>query len=97
MREAGLVVAVDLGLGAIHARGSLESRDQLLSLRDAAIDRGGFAIFEKIPDSWRADIDVFGATDESSDLSAEIKDRFDPVNILNPDRFQIAKRDRDGR
>jgi glycolate oxidase FAD binding subunit len=90
IREAGLVVAADLGLGVVHARGSLDSVEALLALREAAVELGGFATFEHLPDDWRIGLDVFGASSETTDLAIEIKRRFDPSNILNPGRFQAG-------
>jgi glycolate oxidase FAD binding subunit len=90
VRESGLAVAADLGLGVVHARGSLESVESLLVLRRAAVELGGFATFEQLPDDWRIGLDVFGGTPETLDLAREIKRRFDPSNILNPGRFQAG-------
>jgi len=90
IREAGLVVAADLGLGVVHARGSLDSVESLLALRQAAVELGGFATFEHLPDDWRIGLDVFGEAQETSDLAIELKRRFDPWNILNPGRFQAG-------
>jgi glycolate oxidase FAD binding subunit len=90
VRELGLVVAADIGLGVIHARGSLDSVESLLALRGAAVELGGLATFEHLPDEWRLGLDVFGAPPETAHLAIEIKRRFDPSNILNPGRFQAG-------
>jgi glycolate oxidase FAD binding subunit len=90
VRESGLIVSADLGLGVVHARGLLASVESLLELRRAAIELGGFATFERVPDDWRIGLDVFGATSETSDLAREIKRRFDPSNVLNPGRYPVG-------
>ena len=86
-REAGLSVAVDLGLGVVHARGTLATRDALLELRAAAVEMGGLTTFEAIPDGWRDGLDVFGTSPATQSLMREIKRKFDPLGILNPGRF----------
>jgi glycolate oxidase FAD binding subunit len=87
LRTAGLCVSVDLGLGVIHARGEVESREALLELRRAAVGMGGFMVFETMPDDWRAGLDVFGPDVGTTALSRSIQQRFDPHRILNPGRF----------
>lgn len=87
-RAAGLAVSVDLGLGVLHARGRLASRDTLLELRAAAASVGGIATFESIPDDWREGLDVFGFDPALSTLTRALKQRFDPLGILNAGRFQ---------
>jgi FAD/FMN-containing dehydrogenase len=86
-REAGLAVAVDLGLGVVHARGTLPNRDALLELRAAAVETGGLTTFEAVPESWRDGLDVFGATPATQSLMGELKRKFDPLGILNPGRL----------
>lgn len=97
VREAGLAVSVDLGLGVVHARGNLESPEALLSLREVAGMRGGLLTIERIPDAWRDRVDVFGVTEGSQDLASSIKSRFDPAGILNPGRFVAVSRGEDER
>ena len=96
LRDAGLGIAADLGLGVVHARGSVESSDGLLELRRFAEERGGLIIFERMPDAWRDEVDAFGVGDPAAALAARIKLRFDPANILNPGRFQFPGRIEDG-
>ncbi len=83
----GLDVTVDPGLGTIHARGSLEQPADLLSIRERAGRAGGLAFFEKLPDPWLEDIDVFDEQGDGASLFATLKERFDPLGILNPGRF----------
>jgi glycolate oxidase FAD binding subunit len=90
LRGAGWMVAADLGLGVVHARGSVAEPDELLALREAARQVGGFVVFEELPAAWRSDIDCFGTPAENADLAAEIKRRFDPSNVLNPGRLQAG-------
>ncbi|MBW1885582.1 MAG: FAD-binding oxidoreductase [Deltaproteobacteria bacterium] len=89
-REAGLAVAVDLGLGVVHARGTLPNRDALLELRAAAVETGGLATFEAVPDSWRDGLDIFGVTPATQSLMGELKRKFDPLGILNPGRLMMG-------
>ena len=85
--DAGLEVSVDLGIGTIHARGSLEEREALLGIRRRAGSKGGSTIFENIPDDWRGDIDVFDDQGDAASMAAILKSRFDPSGVLNPGRF----------
>jgi glycolate oxidase FAD binding subunit len=87
MLDAGLEVSVDIGIGKVHARGSLEDREALLSLRRQVASQGGSTIFEKLPDPWRAEIDVFDDQGDSASMAAILKSRFDPSGIFNPGRF----------
>ena len=84
--RSGLAVSVDPGLGVIHARGSLDEPKQLLAIRKRARAGGGFATFEVLPDAWRAELSVFDEASGTEALMASLKDRFDPVGILNPGR-----------
>lgn len=85
--DAGLEVSVDLGVGTIHARGSLGLREALLSIRSQASFGGGTTTFENLPDDWRADIDVFDDLGDGAPMAAVLKSRFDPSGVLNPGRF----------
>jgi glycolate oxidase FAD binding subunit len=87
MREAGLGLEVDPGVGVVQARGALDSLAELLSLRARVEDLGGIATFEVVPEAWRQELDVFGDPGEARVLMAEIKRRFDPHGRLNPGRF----------
>jgi glycolate oxidase FAD binding subunit len=87
MLEAGLEVSVDLGIGRIHARGSLEDREALVAIRRQVGSCGGSTAFEMIPDDWRNDIDVFDNQGDEASMAALLKSRFDPSGILNPGRF----------
>jgi glycolate oxidase FAD binding subunit len=82
----GLVVSVDPGLGVIHARGRLDSPEQLLAIRKSARAGGGFATFEVLPDAWRSELSVFDEASGSEALTTSLKNRFDPAGILNPGR-----------
>jgi glycolate oxidase FAD binding subunit len=82
----GLSVSVDPGLGAIHARGRLDSPEQLLGIRKNARAGGGFATFEVLPHTWREGLSVFDDVSGSEALTASLKNRFDPAGILNPGR-----------
>ncbi len=84
---AGLEVSVEPGLGVVRARGALASVEVLLDLRETAARLGGFATFERIPDAWRAEVDVFGDLGGAAGIVAALARRFDPNGILNPGRF----------
>lgn len=87
LRALGLALEVEPGSGVVHARGSLESAASLRALRERAEALGGIASFERLPDEWRAELDVFGDAGRAGSLMAGIKRRFDPEGILNPGRF----------
>ena len=87
LRALGLALEVEPGSGVVHARGSLESAASLRSLRGQAEAFGGLATFERLPEPWRAELDVFGDAGRAGSLMAGIKRRFDPEGILNPGRF----------
>jgi FAD/FMN-containing dehydrogenase len=70
----------------VHARGTLDSPDQLLEIRKSARAAGGFATFEVLPDTWRAELGVFDAPSGTEALTTSLKNRFDPAGILNPGR-----------
>jgi len=82
----GLAVSVDPGLGVVHARGTLDSPDQLLRIRERARAGGGFATFEVLPDAWRVELGVFDVPSGTEALTTSLKNRFDPAGILNPGR-----------
>jgi glycolate oxidase FAD binding subunit len=86
IHRLGLAVSVDPGLGVVHARGTLDSPDQLLEIRKSARAAGGFATFEVLPDTWRAELGVFDAPSGTEALTTSLKNRFDPAGILNPGR-----------
>jgi len=87
LRALGLALEVEPGSGVVHARGSFESAAALRSLRGQAEALGGLASFERLPEPWRAELDVFGEAGRAGSLMAGIKRRFDPEGILNPGRF----------
>ena len=84
---AGLEVSVETGLGVLRASGELPSAEVLLGLRERAIRHGGFATFERLPEAWRAEVDVFGDVGAGAGIVAALGARFDPNGILNPGRF----------
>ena len=84
---AGLEVSVETGLGVVRASGELPSAEVLLGLRERAIRYGGFATFERLPEAWRAEVDVFGDVGAGAGLVTALGARFDPNGILNPGRF----------
>jgi glycolate oxidase FAD binding subunit len=84
---AGLEVLVESGPGVVRARGALRSVEVLLGLRETAVRLGGFATFERIPEEWRPELDVFGDVGGALEIVSALARRFDPSGILNPGRF----------
>ncbi|MCR9094638.1 MAG: FAD-binding oxidoreductase [bacterium] len=84
---AGLEVSVETGLGVVRASGRLPSAEVLLGLRERAVRHGGFATFERMPEAWRAEVDVFGDVGAGAGIVTALAARFDPNGILNPGRF----------
>jgi len=87
LRALGLALEIEPGAGVIHARGALDSAASLRALRGRAEALGGIASFERLPDEWRAELDVFGVAGGAGSLMSGIKRCFDPDGILNPGRF----------
>ncbi len=87
LRAPGLALEIEPGSGVVHARGSFESPASLRAIRARAEALGGIASFERLPNAWRAELDVFGDAGGAGSLMAGIKRRFDPEGILNPGRF----------
>ena len=48
---------------------------------------GGSAVVERASPEFKGRIDVWGDSPEGADIMARIKEKFDPVGILNPGRF----------
>jgi len=94
--DAGLRVSMDPGLGVIHARGQVSNVAGLLAIRTVSEQAGGFATFERIPDAWRSDVDVFGSLGGSESLIEALKTKFDPAGILNPGRYVAYASNRAG-
>lgn len=90
MREAGLSVSVDIGLGAIQARGELGEPDALFAFRRQAVNGSGHLFCESMPGRWRGEVDAFGASADTAPLMAVLKARFDPAGLLNPGRFVVG-------
>ena len=88
--NAGLRVSIDPGLGVVHARGKISNVEALRAIRTLAEQSGGFAIFEKVPEAWRAEVDVFGSLGGTESLVESLKAKFDPDGILNPGRYVTA-------
>lgn len=84
---SGLEVTVESGRGVVRARGALRSVEVLLGLRETAVRLGGFATFERVPDEWRTEVDVFGDVGGAQEIVSALARRFDPSGIFNPGRF----------
>lgn len=92
VRDAGLALSSDVGLGVVHAWGPPTSIEVLLGLRERAIRLGGFATFLRLPAEWRNGVDVFGDPDAPDPIVTALSNRFDPQGILNPGRFIARER-----
>ena len=83
----GLSVSAEPGQGLVRAHGALPSVETLLDLRETAVRLGGFAAFERLPNGWRPEVDVFGDVGGGGPIIQSLSRRFDPNGILNPGRF----------
>lgn len=91
-RELALEVAAHAGVGVarcqIFDRG--ESRRGLLFaewLRLAVRERGGWVIFEAIPEALRGKVDTWGFSTPSVPLMRGVKRVFDPLGLFSRGRF----------
>lgn len=66
--------------------GSSPAVDRLLELRRWCESKGGFLTVLSAPKEIKQSLDVWGYRGNSLDLMRQIKQQFDPKNILNPNR-----------
>ncbi len=90
LRDAGASLAVQPGLGLIHAHfaaaeGAAAPAWQTVAA--AASAAGGAALLEAAPLAAKRERDVFGGDPALLGLTRSLKQRFDPHGVLNPGRF----------
>ena len=56
-------------------------------IRRSAVEMGGNLIILRCPTNWKQTIPVWGHSRQDEDIMRLIKNKFDPRNVLNPDRF----------
>ena len=76
------------GLGTVKIEGTVE-RDRLLKLRQVCQDNRGFLTLLDAPEEFKQTIDVWGYNGNAIELMRNIKQQFDPGNLLNRDRFLV--------
>ncbi|MEH2347110.1 MAG: FAD-binding oxidoreductase [Nostoc sp.] len=80
--ELGLI-HISSGLGLLQ----LESKNQVLKVRDSTQANRGFLTILSAPMALKEQIDVWGYTGNALPLMRRIKEQFDSKNILSPGRF----------
>ncbi len=80
--ELGLI-HISSGLGLLQ----LESKNQVLKVRDRTQASSGFLTVLEAPVAVKEQIDVWGYTGNALPLMRRIKQQFDSKNILSPGRF----------
>ena len=80
-------LSIDPGLGVLTAELDAEGPEALDALRAAAESGQGLVVFERLPEAWRSQVDVFGEVAGTEALLAGLKARFDPADVLNPGRL----------
>jgi glycolate oxidase FAD binding subunit len=90
-------VAADPGSGAIRllwwagpdgeATDSSAVLQTIGRIRELAREAGGFAVVERCPLAAKKQIDVWGDPPQGIQIMRRIKQKFDPLGVLNPGRF----------
>ncbi|ODH02231.1 glycolate oxidase [Nostoc sp. KVJ20] len=80
--ELGLI-HISSGLGLLQ----LESKNQVLKIRDRTQANSGFLTILSAPMAVKEQIDIWGYTGNALPLMRRIKEQFDSKNILSPGRF----------
>jgi glycolate oxidase FAD binding subunit len=89
---AAVDILTQVGLGLIHTSSGLgllqlESKNQVLKVRDSVQPNRGFLTILSAPKAVKEQIDVWGYTGNALPLMRRIKEQFDSKNILSPGRF----------
>ncbi|MEH2196851.1 FAD-binding oxidoreductase [Nostoc sp.] len=77
------LIHISSGLGLLQ----LESKNQVLKVRDSTQVNRGFLTILSAPKAVKEQIDVWGYTGNTLPLMRRIKEQFDSKNILSPGRF----------
>jgi glycolate oxidase FAD binding subunit len=85
--EIGLV-HMSSGLGMLRFFSDKEQvEEKIKDLRLFCQNKSGFLTILEAPTTIKQNFDVWGYAGNSLDLMRQIKQQFDPKNILNPGRF----------
>ena len=84
LSSAGVGTVTYPGLGIVYAFSEGDAKPLLEAARGSAAD----ILLEALPLDARRDVDVFGDPGAALPIARALKQRFDPLGILNPGRFQ---------
>jgi glycolate dehydrogenase FAD-binding subunit len=73
------------GVGVAHW--SFEKTEDVAAARSAAEAAGGSLVLLAAPDEVKSEVGAWGTAPETLALMRQLKDAFDPDNVLNPGRF----------
>lgn len=80
------IIHLGSGLGKITIQGgNLET--QIMAIRNQCQQKQGFLTILNAPKSMRETMDVWGYTGNALTVMEQLKQKFDPNNLLNPGRF----------
>jgi glycolate oxidase FAD binding subunit len=77
------------GLGRLQFQANYEQIEQIEQMRSQCQQHQGFLSILDAPSAVKQQIDVWGYSGNALKTMKEIKNQFDPQNILNPDRFIV--------
>ena len=85
------IVHAGCGLGRVQINGKDGQfyLDRISRLRSALEEERGFLSVLEAPISVKPKLDLWGYSGNAIDIMKTIKQKFDPQNILNPDRFLV--------
>jgi glycolate oxidase FAD binding subunit len=81
------VMRAGSGLGILRWSGENSSPSVIRTLRDLCQTHGGFLTVLEAPHSWKNSLDLWGYPGNALSLMQAIKQQFDPVGLLSPQRF----------
>ncbi len=64
-----------------------EAREWLERLRQPALAIDGYAVVMDMPGAWQGVIDRWGYSPQAIDLMRGLKERWDPMGVLNSEMF----------